>query len=31
MRRTDADRHGADQAGYHEEVGNYYGAHAATD
>jgi hypothetical protein len=27
----DADRHAADKAGYHEEVGNYYGPHAATD
>ena len=27
----DADRHAADEAGYHEEVGNYYGPHAATD
>ena len=27
----DADRHTKDERGYHEEVGNYYGPHAAGD
>ncbi len=27
----DADRHAADKTGYHKDVGDYYGAHAATD
>ena len=27
----DADRHATDKSGYHEEVGNYYGPHAAAD
>jgi hypothetical protein len=27
----DADRHATDERGYHEEVGTYYGPHAATD
>ena len=27
----DPDRHATDEHGYHEEVGNYYGPHAATD
>lgn len=27
----DADRHATDKSGYHEEVGNYYSPHAATD
>jgi hypothetical protein len=27
----DADRHAADKTGYHKEVGDYYGPHAATD
>jgi len=27
----DADRHASDESGYHQEVGNYYGPHAASD
>jgi hypothetical protein len=27
----DAARHAADKTGYHQEVGDYYGPHAATD
>ena len=27
----DADRHTADESGYHQEVGDYYKAHATTD
>ena len=28
---SDADRHAADESGYHKDLGDYYGPHASTD